>query len=78
MWWTTYSNRATAARYEVNHANGAAEHFVDQRVNGGQWQELGIYNFAPGTAGYVELTGVATSGTLGADAVRFELVQPNP
>ena len=78
VWWTTYSNRATAARYEVNHANGAAEHFVDQRVNGGQWQELGIYNFAPGTAGYVELTGVATSGTLGADAVRFELVQDLP
>jgi hypothetical protein len=46
---------------------------VNQQVNGGQWNLLGTFPFAAGTAGNVELSDGA-DGVVIADAVMFRLV----
>ena len=65
-------DRDSAADYTVRHTNGTSTVTLDQDKTSGQWVLLGTYDFASGTAGYVQLVrdsnnGVATS----ADAVKF-------
>jgi RHS repeat-associated protein len=65
--WTQHSNRATNAKYTVNHAGGQDVVTVDQRVNGASWQLLGTYDFDAGAA-TVSLSDEA-NGYVVADAV---------
>ena len=69
--WTDGPNRATNARYEVNHANGTTTILVDQTTGGGVFQSLGIFSFNAGTAGNITLTTAGTDGYVIADAVRL-------
>ncbi len=68
-WWTSEAGRATAAPYVINHAGGQDTVTVNQTVNGGQWNLLGIYPFEAGTASTVKVSNQAP-GTVSADAVR--------
>ena len=70
-WWTTSTNRATNAPYSIN----GEEVRVNQRVNGGDWNQLGTgtYSFAAGASGSVVLSDDA-NGLVIADAVKFQLV----
>lgn len=70
--WTAGSNRAAAASYTVQAADGPHVVTVDQRLRGGEWVPLGTFSFAPGQAASVTLGGLA--GMLSADAVWFEPV----
>jgi hypothetical protein len=72
-WWTTYSNRSSAAPYIAYDANGVelGRVSVDQKVKGGQWNQLGTWNF---TAGWnkIVLSRWTTAGSyVIADAVKI-------
>ena len=41
--WTAHTNRASDAEYTVYHASGLSTHTVNQKLNGSQWNLLGIY-----------------------------------
>ncbi|TCC34649.1 exo-alpha-sialidase [Kribbella sindirgiensis] len=70
------TNRATDATYVVHHADGVTPVTVDQTKNGvpevrtGEWVSLGVFRFAAGLDGYVELSDAANNVVV-ADAVRF-------
>jgi cysteine-rich repeat protein len=72
-WWTAAGDRATNVPYQSYDASGAnlAVAYVNQRVNGSRWNEVGRYVF---TAGWnrVIISRWATLGTyVIADAVRL-------
>lgn len=73
VWHSQGANRPTDARFTVVHAGGSATVPVNQEINGGQWNSLGIYTFNTGTAGYVQLSNESTQANQAAiaDAVRF-------
>jgi RHS repeat-associated protein len=65
--WTAHPNRATDAKYTVNHAGGASLVTANQEANSGTWNLLGTYTFNAGSA-TVSLTDQA-NGYVIADAV---------
>lgn len=73
VWFTTSSNRATAARYTIHHSGGATTVRVDQSDLGDHWLFLGDFHFPAGTSGRVELSseGQESGKFVIADAVRF-------
>jgi hypothetical protein len=70
-WWTAHDNRATNAKYIINHDGGSAEVTKDQEQNGGQWNLLGQYDF-DGTDDYVVLTSDGANEYIMADAVGWD------
>jgi RHS repeat-associated protein len=65
--WTQHPNRASNAKYTVNHAGGSDIVNVNQELGGGSWQLLGTYSFNAG-ATTVSLSDEA-DGYVIADAV---------
>jgi lysophospholipase L1-like esterase len=73
--WTSFSNRATNARYDVVHAAGTTTAPpMNQQLNSNVWMSLGSYPFSAGTTGSVVLRNDAANGYVVADAVRFVTV----
>ena len=70
MWWTSYATRATNVGIEVNATAGTTDLTVNQQVNGGQWNSLGIYYFNGSGSVRVTAANGATVSTC-ADAVWF-------
>src|SRR5205823_7792258 len=68
--WSAGPNRATNATYQINSNAGATSAAVNQKVNGGNWQSLGSFDFQPGKGQGVTLTDKA-DGVVVADAIRF-------
>ena len=68
--WSAGPNRASNATYQVNSASGGASVTVNQKLNGGGWQQLGSFNFQPKKGQGVTLTDKA-DGVVVADAIRF-------
>jgi len=68
--WSGGPNRASNATYVVTSAAGAANVAVNQKTNGGSWQSLGTFDFAPSKGQSVVLTNKA-DGVVIADAIRF-------
>ncbi len=77
LWWPTFG-WTNNALVQVNHTGGTHDQRVNQSVNSGQWNPLGIYPFAEGPAGgsVVISSDGANAGTSNvgpvADAVRFQ------
>jgi RHS repeat-associated protein len=67
--WTQHPNRASNAKYTVNHAGGSTQVIVNQMAGGGSWSSLGTFSFDAGTAS-ISLTDQA-DGYVIADAVMF-------
>jgi RHS repeat-associated protein len=67
--WTQHPNRASNAKYTVNHASGSTQVIVNQMAGGGSWSSLGTFSFNAGAAS-VDLTDQA-DGFVIADAVMF-------
>ncbi len=93
VWYVSGSNRSPAASYVVNHLNGSTTLWgnnngdgipngINQQVNGGQWINIGQWEFGAGTSGSLFLDGAnsfngGSSGTVvSADAAQWVLVQP--
>ena len=75
--WTSHTNRASNAAVEIRHADGTATLAVDQRVNGGKWNLLGVYRFSGDPAEGVVVKNTAANGYVIADAVGFCLSDPD-
>jgi hypothetical protein len=74
-WWSAYSARASNAPYTINYDGGSETVRVSQKVDGGQWNQLGTgtYPFVVGTSGSVVLSDDA-NGVVVADAILWEPV----
>jgi len=70
-WWSASQARTPDAPYTINHADGNTTVRVDQRVDGGQWNEIGEYYFNADEEYYVRLNDDANAGNVVADAVRI-------
>lgn len=72
--WSAYTNRATNVPIDIVPANGPVSTvLVNQQVNGGQWNLLGVHDLAVVTArATIRTTG--TNGHVIADALRFKPV----
>jgi hypothetical protein len=66
--WPAASQHATDVPYTVTHADGTRTVIVNQRLNGGQWNLLGAYNFDSGTDYTVEVSD-SPNGAVAADAI---------
>ena len=75
--WTAHSNRASDAKYTVNHTTGNDTLTVNQQLNGGQWNLLGTYTLD--TASTIVLTDDA-NGYVIADGITIlpAGTPPNP
>lgn len=72
-WHPQGTNRTLGAPHVITHQQGTDTVLVNQQVNGGQWNYLGTYPFAVGSAGHVRITdGFADGGQVAlADAISF-------
>ncbi len=77
-WHPQGSNRTTNAPYVITYNAGQQTVYVSQKTGGGQWNLLGTFPFAAGSAGYVAISdGFPDAGQVVlADAIK--LVWPNP
>ncbi|MFH0979929.1 MAG: family 10 glycosylhydrolase [Planctomycetota bacterium] len=64
-------NRADNAPFTVYFAGGSQFFYVNQKIQGGQWNVLGTFYFEAGAGGYVMLTNEANPDVVIADAVQF-------
>jgi hypothetical protein len=69
-WHPTSSDLAKDARYTVKAGDKVTSITVNQTMNGGRWNRLGVFWFRAGDENYVEVRSVP-SGTVVADAVKF-------
>jgi PKD repeat protein len=76
-WYPASSNNSTSAPYTVNHALGSTTVTVDQRVNGGQWNSLGVFHFDVDDYSVI-LTDDVGGGNVIADGIRIEYVDNPP
>ncbi|TLS51812.1 hypothetical protein FE782_12935 [Paenibacillus antri] len=72
VWWVANANRSSTVPISVRHAGGTNTVAVDQRVDGGQWKDLGVHEFTGGSAEGVEISNAGANGYVVADAVKFE------
>jgi RHS repeat-associated protein len=75
--WTASSANSGAAQYTVVHGGGTSLVTVNQKQNGGQWNLLGTWSFAPGAGHQVTLT-AASDGNVVADAIKLVGTGPAP
>jgi len=69
MWWTTSSTRSSSIPVAINYAGGPKTVTVNQLENAGQWNSLGVYEFAAGVTYNVTITSQASPSSTCADAV---------
>ena len=66
-WWTEYSNRRTSVPYDITDLGGTGTVTVNQRLDGGQWNQLGTtWNF--GSSATITIRSLG-DGTTSADAI---------
>lgn len=78
-----YTPRSNQVIHRIQHANGIAEHVLQQDCNldpfVGQWRPLGTYNFNAGTTGTLTIdTTNSNNRYVGATAVRFVYQSTTP
>ena len=77
MNWTSHANRATSALVTIG--NGLDTLFVNQKIGGGVWQNLGTYGFsALGSFVKIDDSNSVSNQYVVADAVRFTFVSAFP
>jgi PKD repeat protein len=76
-WWSASQARTPNAPYTVNHAFGSTTIPVDQRINGGQWNEIGEFYFDAQEYSVI-LSNDADAGNVVADAVKIAHVDNPP
>jgi len=80
-WHPQGANRTTNAPHLIVYDGGTQTVFVNQEINGGQWNLLGQFNFAAGTNGMVRITDAfpePSGNVVLADAIRFAYVPVPP
>lgn len=78
MWWTAATSRSSSVPVTIQNNAGTANATINQQQNGGQWNEIGQYQFDAGSSYAVKITAPAGSPpSTCADAVKFTLVNSN-
>jgi alpha-tubulin suppressor-like RCC1 family protein len=70
-WRESAATLASNVPVTITHSGGTASRTLNQRVNGGGWVLLGLWDFPAGTTGAVTLGTTGVNGYVIADAVRF-------
>jgi len=75
-WWPTLAEAlGQNVAYEVHHAGGVTTVRVNQDINGGQWNSLGVFTFEAGSHIVQIHNGQSAPGDyIVADAVKFDLL----
>ncbi len=60
---------ASNATYVINHGGGKTTKAVNQQINGGQWNSLGVYTFNRGQSNSVIISSSDANGQVMADAI---------
>jgi len=69
--WTADGVRSNNVPVTINSASGASTVYINEQINGDQWNSLGTYSFNAGTAGNVLISNANTSNYVVADAIKF-------
>jgi len=77
MWWTEWPSRSTNIPVAIQHADGTAIVYINQQVDGGQWNTMGKYFFEAGSTYSVTITSQPGPSSTCADAVKFTLTGSN-
>lgn len=78
-WHPMGSNRPTDARHTIKHRDGETVVLVNQQINGGQWNSLGLYALEGGTDCVVTIDDLFVDGTVVmADAIKLVWVGDLP
>ncbi|HBG28289.1 MAG TPA: hypothetical protein DDX75_14480 [Phycisphaerales bacterium] len=71
-WWTAYTSRSTSVPIDIVNAGGTTRKIVNQQLNGGKWNGLGVFPFQAGTTYNIIVTAVnGASISTCADAVKL-------
>ena len=76
-WWPESADNTASAKYTVYHDSGSSDVFIDQRTNGGMWNEIGIFDFSDGEYS-VLISDQTASGRVIADGVRITAMENPP
>jgi len=71
MWWTQWSSRSTSIPVDIEYSGNTDTVYINQKENGGQWNNLGRYYFESGRDYRVTITAQPGPSSTCADAVRF-------
>ncbi len=71
MWWAQYASRSSNIPVLIEFSGGTDTVTVNQQVNGGRWNLLGLYNFVAGVSYDIRITSQPGPTSTCADAVRF-------
>jgi len=71
MWWTTASTRSSSIPVSIGYAGGTKAVTINQLQDAGQWNSLGVYEFAAGVTYSITMTAEASPTSTCADAVSF-------
>ena len=76
-WWVAGSNRSVEVDIDIEHSDNTVIDTVtvNQRLNGGQWNELGVFLLCEGAGDSVTVTDRNGFFAI-ADAVAFERIVP--
>jgi hypothetical protein len=76
-WHSQGANRTTDASYVVAYNGGISTVPINQQINGGKWNALGMFNFLSGSSGNVKVTDAFVTGSVViADAIKWSLPPP--
>jgi hypothetical protein len=71
-WHPQGGNRSTNAPHIITYDGGIYTNIVNQQVDGGNWNLLGAFTFAAGTAGNIKITdGFTGTNSVMADAIKL-------
>jgi len=74
-WHAQGANRTTAAKHVITHNGGTTTVNVNQQTGGGQWNLLGTFTFATGTAGNIKINDNFSVGSVViADGIKLVFV----
>ncbi len=76
-WYQANAAYASNLGVVITAPGGAITRTLNQRVNGGQWNVLGTFQFNAGTSGTVKLVAAGTNGYVIGDAIRFRKIDPS-
>jgi hypothetical protein len=74
MWWTEWPSRSTKVPVTISYARGTRTVYVNQQMNGSQWNSLSSYYFQAGKSYKITITAQPGPSSTNADAVRFVYV----
>jgi PKD repeat protein len=76
-WWPASLANTAGAKYIVNHDGGSSVVSVNQKEDGGQWNEIGVFPFQAGDYSVI-ISGQAGSGQVVADGIRVVALDNPP